>query len=353
MPTAPTFRRFARAVRWRYVLARGVERVGISVLISTAAAVLLLPVLWWYSVAALPLVATLVAGGLAVGVIAACLNWPTQLASVMEADRQLKLADLLGTALVVTDRDGPWAATILSLADARCRHLSANSVIFRRWGGRAWGGVALAVTLTLAAGWLLNQPASLALARDDARQVFSEPAAGSQRAERRTDWAAARPNVLPRSDRSSMASSENTNPDNATPAFENVPDAKAEPKSTAGGSGPGGDAGQGTGRSQTSAKPPTTPDQTAAAISDAGPDRSTTPRATGKPAGGTGTNAPGEGTNSGGIATPSPAPGAPAPSWQPPRDQTPDAPRQWQERLKSQPQLDAYRDLVTAFFDRR
>jgi hypothetical protein len=74
----------------------------------------------------------------------------------MEADRQLDLADLLGTALSAGDgstSDDPWQRTVVALADARCRRHKPSEVLLNRFGARAWGGIGLATALvfTLAA----------------------------------------------------------------------------------------------------------------------------------------------------------------------------------------------------------
>jgi hypothetical protein len=78
----------------------------------------------------------------------------------MEADRQLKLADLLSTAISVRNSADNWAQVILTLAEHCSRSLSPNTVLLNRWGGRAWGGTALALALVVTLGVLSGQSGS-------------------------------------------------------------------------------------------------------------------------------------------------------------------------------------------------
>jgi hypothetical protein len=156
MSTDPHYlEQFLRAVHRRFVLARVVESAGAGALAGCAAAGLVLPLLLWRGEpAVLP-----AAGSIALGAVAGfwwgVARRPTPLAAAMEADRQLDCRDLLSTAAGVRAagaRD-PWSQTVLALADARCRRHAPSQVVLRRYGSRAWGGIALAAAgvLTLAA----------------------------------------------------------------------------------------------------------------------------------------------------------------------------------------------------------
>ncbi len=76
---------------------------------------------------------------------------PSALQAATEADRQLHLADLLSSALLVrTDAAGDtWAQTVVALADARSATLRPAHVMLNRWGARAWSGTGLATALLL------------------------------------------------------------------------------------------------------------------------------------------------------------------------------------------------------------
>jgi hypothetical protein len=71
------------------------------------------------------------------------------LAAAAEADRQLRLSDLLGTAYLLrrSQTGDDFAAVVLAQAEARCRGVSPSVVILDRWGARGWGGVGLVVAL--------------------------------------------------------------------------------------------------------------------------------------------------------------------------------------------------------------
>jgi hypothetical protein len=84
----------------------------------------------------------------------------------MEADRQLRLSDLLGTALSLPrDRHDSMEATVLAIAEARCRSVSPSAIALNRLGVRSWGGIALAGALVAGLGLFGGQtPASSAQA---------------------------------------------------------------------------------------------------------------------------------------------------------------------------------------------
>src|SRR5207247_1177225 len=84
---------------------------------------------------------------------------PRLIDAAMTADRQLQLADLLATALAVGSDVDPWARAVVAVADQRCRSLSPDAVVLRRFGGRAWGGIGLATALVLTIGALSSAPA--------------------------------------------------------------------------------------------------------------------------------------------------------------------------------------------------
>lgn len=103
-----------------------------------------------------------------VGVIAG-MAWgiarrPTMLAAALEADRQLKWAELLSSAWLgwkaQTYRHDTWSAALLTEADARCADSSPSALAFRRFGGRGWGSIVLAVGLVITLGWLGPSAAS-------------------------------------------------------------------------------------------------------------------------------------------------------------------------------------------------
>ena len=159
--SAPHFDRFARILHQRFVLLRGAERIGLSLLIGCGGALILMPILWWRGSSTLPAVLLTLTISTAIGLVMTLLRRPTPLDAIMLADRQLNLADLLGTAWSIqrspTAPTDPWKITLLALADAKCRRLSASNVLLARWTSRRWGGVGLAMTLVLMLAVLSGQ----------------------------------------------------------------------------------------------------------------------------------------------------------------------------------------------------
>jgi hypothetical protein len=157
---------FVRALHRRMVVVRALERVGLGLLAGCAVCLLLMPILIWRGEGTGTLaVAALGTGGVA-GLLWGALHRPTRLRAAMEADRQLRLSDLLGTALTLSrDRQDSMEATVLAIAEARCRSVSPSAIALNRLGVRSWGGIALAGALVAGLGLLGGQtPASSAQA---------------------------------------------------------------------------------------------------------------------------------------------------------------------------------------------
>ncbi len=154
--------RFVRAVHRRWVIVRAAEMVGLAVLGGCGLAMLLLPILLWRGEPALPIVLTTTAIAAAGGLLAGIIRRPALRSAAAEADRQLDLADLLSTALLKRESSthDDWAATVVAIADARCRTLAPNGVVLNRLGGRAWGGIGLAASFVLTLGLMSANPRS-------------------------------------------------------------------------------------------------------------------------------------------------------------------------------------------------
>jgi hypothetical protein len=175
--------RFVRRVHRRYVALRAAEGLGLGALVGCAVGGLLLALLWWEGRGSLGPSLAAVAFGACVGLAWAVARRPRLIDAAIEADRQLGLADLLGTALTaghdrVNDRPDPWAASVLALAEARCRTLAPSMVVLNRLGARAWGGIGLATALLLTLALLAGSPADSHAARANApdRTTTNDPA---------------------------------------------------------------------------------------------------------------------------------------------------------------------------------
>lgn len=95
----------------------------------------------------LPIAAGAVGLGAIAGGVRGVATKPSVAAVARQADAQLKLADLLATALAFRDDRDPWARLVVARADRQAITIGANDVILHRLGARAWGGIGL-VTAT-------------------------------------------------------------------------------------------------------------------------------------------------------------------------------------------------------------
>ncbi|HLL89148.1 MAG TPA: hypothetical protein VK324_07580, partial [Tepidisphaeraceae bacterium] len=126
-------------------LIRAAEGAGLGLLAGCALAAVVLPVQWWRGDDGVAM-ATAVAGvGIALGTIWKLRDRPRPIDAAIEADRQLRLADLLATAWTLDDQTDPAAADVVRRqADATCAIVPIGSLTLARLSGRAWGGIGLA-----------------------------------------------------------------------------------------------------------------------------------------------------------------------------------------------------------------
>jgi len=141
--------RFIARIHRRYMLMRVIEQLLIGLAIGSVIGVLLVAIALWRALPTDALAVACPAFGLLAGLIHGLSTLPTRMQAAVEADRQLQLADLLGTALTVSDASD-WAAVIRSEADEVCRRLSPFDVVLHRLGARVWGGAGLASGLLVA-----------------------------------------------------------------------------------------------------------------------------------------------------------------------------------------------------------
>ncbi len=92
--------------------------------------------------------------GMVVGLVWGLIKRPTELGVAAEADRQLHLDDLLGTALLVLrgDTSDGWSQNVVALADSACARLSPGTLLMNRLGARTWGGIGVSAALLMTLG---------------------------------------------------------------------------------------------------------------------------------------------------------------------------------------------------------
>ena len=164
------FERFVTAVHRRMTVLRAVERVGLCVLGGCVFAAALSPILMTRGEPTGNLILAALGAAIVGGLFWGLLSRPSRLAAATEVDRQLRLADLLGTALMLhsTDADDPMTGAVLALADARCRVTTPATVVLHRFGARGWGGIGLALAFVVGLN-LLGPDATHSATRDRAR----------------------------------------------------------------------------------------------------------------------------------------------------------------------------------------
>ena len=248
---AGEFDRFLAATYRRLMILRVLERTGLGVAMGCGAAMILMPILIWRGQSAMPLALVILGIGAAAGLIWGWAWRPTRLSAAMEADRQLDLCDLLGTAMALQEAEAqagmdPWAAAVRAMAEARCAQLSPSALILNRLGARAWGGIGLATALVLTVAGLAAGPGDTGA--QAAPRAFISPAdlANPQVLETRTSArnapparASRRAGDDPQSQDSSAGSQDNsTAAPNATDPSAGSPKAlAADPSGTGGGIG--------------------------------------------------------------------------------------------------------------------
>ena len=347
--------RFLTVLHRRLLLVRLLEAGARGAVAGSLVGATLVPLLLWRDVPTLLPSACVIVLGIVAGMLWVLGHRPTLIDAAAEADRQLNLSDLLGTAVGVrtvsreSDRDaeaGPWRTTILAVADAACARHTPSQVILHRLNARAWGGVALAAAGVMTLSALTDQQPVARAAAGGAGKTF-----GGQGV---VEYGSLTKGVTPPSSRA-MARPQGTGPESSSD-HTTVPRANTSTDDPAAGdsfannstrSGGTGDHGLGDGSARARTLPDSSPPPPAAAR------RGSAPFAT-----------QGDAGFGSGVASMSPAPtgasGGSAAGESPPASTTPpwhtdawgaDA-RRAHEALDAGRVPDARRHLVREYFDR-
>jgi len=110
----------------------------------------------------------------------------------MQADRQLRLSDLLGTALALRQRENPdeFEQAVMGLAEARCRGASPSAVVLNRLGARSWGGIGLTGAMVIGLGLMGGGEAARTEARTPTPRTWQEIEAARELEQQRGNSAA-------------------------------------------------------------------------------------------------------------------------------------------------------------------
>jgi hypothetical protein len=334
--------RFLRAVHRRQVAMHAAESGGIGAAVGAAFGMILAAALLWQGRDAMIVCAAAVGLGAVAGAITGILRRPTLHAAATRADQQLDLADLLASAVAARESEDPWQRAVVAMAEQRCAMLAPNAVILHRFGGRAWGAIALVVALTLTLGALSMAPAD-SPARA-AEHVASRPAPFAPPPVGPVTSTPA-PTRAMASAGSRHAPPERTAPGAETPSHERDDsggDASAERSSSANRSNPNASGtGEGVGRT----------DSPSQRLETASPGGGTSSRVTSPTISGGGrsraTATEGVDGAAGALAAPQPS-AAPAPAWQSSPSAADAAAAEQAVRQGRVP--DAYRDVLKAYF---
>ncbi len=330
---------FVRAARLRWMLWRIVERIGIGLLIGCPLAFILSLLLLWRGESAVSLVVGIFALGALLGLTVGILSRPSLLETAMEADRQLNLHDLLGTAIQLQNSrylDDAWRENFRSLAEARVRSISPSQLVLNRLGARAWGGIGLSAALVMTVALMTTMPSESMARLDRAQNLESFEV---------TEKPSAKSNLAPvasrsgsqRGDAAPEATSRSAHSIDASRAHDSVPgDATHATNPT------GDGAGDGAGQTEASSRPPSLDLAAAPGAPDAHGDTV---------ASGTGSSAPdGSGESAHPAVARTPAyrslPPWQSSSWPADRDAA-------MQSLRTGKIPDRYRDLVREYFSRQ
>lgn len=159
-----TLRGQIQRIHRRWMVLRLVESTGLAGLIGCGLSLILAVLLIWQGSDASILIFWLLSLSLLIGALAGWMRRPTIFDAAVETDRQLKLHELLSTALALenSDRrdvvDPQFREIILQSARQRCEAIRPGELMLNRLGARGWSSVGLATLLTIAIALLSGNP---------------------------------------------------------------------------------------------------------------------------------------------------------------------------------------------------
>jgi hypothetical protein len=171
---------FVDAVYRRWVAVHFCEQVGHGILVGSLLALALMPVAIWQRIPTIPILIFGGGVGFIFGVILAVYRRPSRIAAAVEADRQLRLDDLLTSAIFPSERqDAGFRVMVKNIADARCSTLSPSDVLLRRLGIRSWSGIALVMCVAVTLAVIPLRPSPSQAVDANLSVLSANPADGS------------------------------------------------------------------------------------------------------------------------------------------------------------------------------
>ena len=138
---------------------RVAESAGVGLLIAAAAMLILAPLRMYQGESAVMLVGVALPLGAIMGAIPAIAHRPSVMVALVEADRQLKLNDLLSTTWVAAPDDhSAFASAIRSMAESRTSGVCPSDVLLNRFGQRGWGIIGLSGALAVILAMISANP---------------------------------------------------------------------------------------------------------------------------------------------------------------------------------------------------
>ncbi|MEZ0267806.1 MAG: hypothetical protein ACAI43_24025, partial [Phycisphaerae bacterium] len=284
IPPAPQLERFISAVRRRMMLLRVLERVGVCALLGSLICLMIMGLRLWSGQAIGWAPAIVMGASVLTGAAWGLWKRPGQLRAATEADRQLKLNDLLASAIATSHgtsvhagaertnfaRSGApnpspeisFAAIVLSLADAAVANARLSSLRLHRLGARSWGGIGLSVALVGVLALLGSDPPK---SQADTNAVALGPSSWQEQEDRRNADSATRLRSDPDLRRPRTGTGRDDDPNTGQVDTGTQTTTDATPGGADGGNTQtGATAGTGAGSATGTPTKPATPDQTTA-----------------------------------------------------------------------------------------
>jgi len=159
MANAQDHLRFLHAVRRRIIIARLIEAAGIGVGAGSVIVLFIWPAMSMGEKSIVPILAPVFGITILAAIFLVTKHLPDLTQAAREADRQLRLEELLATTLSLRGQDPQWERYVLDAATRKIREFSPGQVIAWRWGLRGWGAIGISAALVMCAVLLDASPA--------------------------------------------------------------------------------------------------------------------------------------------------------------------------------------------------